>query len=153
MAYVSKLPDPSMDGVDHVNIYSGGKTEVGRWMSNFTRESIEIDGKAFASIEGYWFWLACYDDRLCDLSGFAAKKLGKELSPRKVYHEDEQVLFHDKIKVALALKCAKRPDMVEQIKNIKVPLTHYYVMRGQVRLAGFEWLVNFWEGIQGLKNN
>lgn len=50
--------DPKMDGVTHINIYSKGKTQLGRVASNFAYFPFEIpnDGR-FSSVEGYWHWL------------------------------------------------------------------------------------------------
>lgn len=55
--------NPRMDGVNHVNIYSNGKTEVGRKASNFYSEEKPFDtpdGK-FLSLEGYYHWLRIRD--------------------------------------------------------------------------------------------
>lgn len=41
-----KRLDPNMDGKDHINVYSGSQTELGRMLSNFYRQEIETkDGK------------------------------------------------------------------------------------------------------------
>lgn len=50
--------NPDEDGVTHINIYSKGKTELGRMLSNFTSFPIELDGQRFNSIEGVWFYFA-----------------------------------------------------------------------------------------------
>jgi hypothetical protein len=42
------------DGITHINIYSKGKTELGRWLSNFTYHPIETEDGKFDSVEGYW---------------------------------------------------------------------------------------------------
>ena len=34
--------DPSKDGIDHINIYSKGKTELGKYLSNFTYAPIKL---------------------------------------------------------------------------------------------------------------
>lgn len=51
--------DYKKDGVDHINIYSKGKTSLGRFLSNFAQADIETEDGNFASIEGYWYWLIC----------------------------------------------------------------------------------------------
>lgn len=67
-----------MDGVTHINVYSRGETAVGRWLSNFTRCSLETEDGNFESIEGYWYWLTTHDCELRELHGFLAKKVGRE---------------------------------------------------------------------------
>lgn len=69
---------PDEDGVTHINIYSKGKTEIGRWASNFQYAPIVIDDGHFDSVEGYFYWLGTRNAQLRFLSGFAAKKLGRE---------------------------------------------------------------------------
>lgn len=32
---------PEMDGIDHINVYSKGKTELGKLLSNFARTPFE----------------------------------------------------------------------------------------------------------------
>lgn len=69
--------DPNEDGISHINVYSKGRTGIGRFLSNFTFYPIHtVDGE-FHSIEGYWYWLTCRDDRLRYLHGYEAKKLGR----------------------------------------------------------------------------
>lgn len=55
--------NPILDGVNHINIYSNGKTEAGRKASNFYDDGIPFDtpdGK-FLSLEGYYHWLRIRD--------------------------------------------------------------------------------------------
>ena len=50
---------PATDGINHINIYSKGKTEVGRILSNFNTPFFKYEtphGK-FRSLEGYYHWL------------------------------------------------------------------------------------------------
>jgi hypothetical protein len=49
--------DSKQDGINHINIYSKGKTELGRLLTNFARTPIETPFGHFESGEGYWFWL------------------------------------------------------------------------------------------------
>ena len=45
--------NPQNDGVDHINIYSKGLTELGRFLSNFEHILITTEDGDFNSIEGY----------------------------------------------------------------------------------------------------
>ena len=67
------------DGITHINIYSKARTELGKWLSNFSYSPIKIENELFNSIEAYFYWLICKDDRLKLLYGYNAKKLGKEI--------------------------------------------------------------------------
>ena len=92
---------PATDGIDHVNIYSAGRTELGRFMSNFAQAPIQTIDGSFASIEGYWYWLGCEHtdrDTLRTVSGFAAKKLGRALQA-----EDWPNTSQFRLKIAVAI--------------------------------------------------
>jgi hypothetical protein len=70
---------PSEDGIGHINVYSKAKTKLGRELSNFSFSPFTHpeDGK-FNSIEGYWYWLGCKQEKLRKVWGYAAKRLGRE---------------------------------------------------------------------------
>lgn len=73
-----KIIDPNLDGITHINVYSGSRTELGRMLSNFCREEIYTKDGWFMSVEAYWFWLGISPDckeRECmrDLFGYQAK--------------------------------------------------------------------------------
>ena len=42
----------TIDGVHHINVYSKSKTEIGRWLSNFSYSPIQTKDGDFESIEG-----------------------------------------------------------------------------------------------------
>jgi hypothetical protein len=72
------------DGIDHINIYSKGKTELGRWLSNFSECAIKhpFDGY-FNSVEAYWYYDITGNEDLRLTSGFEAKQLGRNTIKRK----------------------------------------------------------------------
>jgi len=140
------------DGVDHINIYSKGKTELGRWMSNFARAPIFVDGIEFASIEAYWYWLgvdasAAEKMRLTRAVGFEAKQLGREL--REKFGSCEVPNFEEKILSAIREKVHRYTSFAKQLKESSLPFRHYYVFKnGFEKDAGFEWIVEFWEDLR-----
>ncbi len=136
--------DPEKDGIDHINIYSKGKTRLGRKLTNFAFSPFEHpeDGK-FNSIEGYWYWVSTEDDRLRKLSGFRAKKLGRELGAPDYIEEDE---FERKIKMAIKAKLDCCPALLEELKNTKIPLLHYYNYGGKVvEPKKGKWVIEYLE--------
>ncbi len=145
---------PENDGIDHINIYSKGKTELGRLMSNFafTPFELPLEGR-FASVEAYWYWLQTKDDRLRGLSGFLAKSAGKKLL---TLVDDETFIegFNKKIKNAICAKINYNPEIGKMLVKSELPFTHYYVFGNKKKEAGFKWLVEFWEGLrEELKQN
>jgi hypothetical protein len=147
------------DGVTHINIYSKGCTELGKLLSNFARTPFELpdDGKFF-SVEGYWYWRLVPSetegrDSLRYLSGFFAKKRGRELLARA----DERGLrigegdyknsgfFRAHIITVFRAKLEANPQIVELLKESTLPFAHYYVFNGVEKAAGYEWQVETWE--------
>ena len=115
-----------IDGVHHINIYSKGKTEIGRWLSNFSYSPIQTKHGWFNSLEGYWYWLTRLNDRLRTLHGFAAQKLGKE-SEIMVKISDEE--FKRKICDAIDIKLKINPKWIAE--SVNLPLKHYYEYGGK----------------------
>jgi hypothetical protein len=79
------------------------------------------------------------------LSGWGAKKLGKEL-PKQFELPDEE--FQEKIRKAICLKAAARPDMLADLKASDLPLKHYYVYGGKPKDAGYSWILDIWEEVR-----
>ncbi len=109
---------PENDGIDHINVYSLGKTNLGAKLSNFYKHTIvltsdDIDAAIerkghyperteFESIEGLWYWLQLYNpskpdnrgyntevNELCHLSFAKAKRHGKTLRTRFLHRLPE----------------------------------------------------------------
>jgi hypothetical protein len=127
-----------IDGVDHINIYSKGKTVLGRWLTNFAYSPITIPEHGdFASIESYWYWLGCEDDNLRHLHGFAAKKAGKAI-PNTI----DRPGFNELICKAIDIKLKSNLDMLYELYDSTLPLVHYYEYGGKRVDAGYRWIVD-----------
>lgn len=121
------LLKPSNDGRTHLNIYSKAQTELGRFLSNFTKCSIVTEDGPFMSIEGYWYWLSCKHDVLRTTYGHSAKAIGRACGGQDWVDDDE---FKRKICAAIEFKlmlpeawrlCNENPDL------LLLPFVHYYV--------------------------
>lgn len=112
------------DGKTHINVYSKGATWLGRKLSNFAHTPFEHpeDGR-FESVEGYWYWLGCKDERLRDAVGFEAKALGRELGAPDWIDTKE---FRRKIKMALRAKIEQHGKIRAELACSSLPLKHYY---------------------------
>jgi hypothetical protein len=114
---------PYTDGIDHINIYSKAKTKLGRALSNFSEIGfLHPKYGKFVSMEGYWYWLATgkTENRLRNLSGYAAKELGRKL-PRV-----ECDGFEADVKKGLLLRVEQNPVLAEAMKKCTLPFSHYY---------------------------
>lgn len=122
--------NPAEDGVEHINVYSHGKTELGRFLSNFAHTPINLPEGKFESIEGYWHYLGlpnnCPEkDKLKKLWGAEARKVGREL--RKKYGTQHRDDFKEKIRNAIDVKLETYVDdwWYDDLKYMQ--LEHYYV--------------------------
>lgn len=143
--------NPNNDGIDHINVYSQGKTVLGVFLSNWYRYPIILEPLGrFESIEGLWYWLSTKDDRLKSMSGFAAKKLGRSL-PKLVTLPDDE--FKCIIKQAIKIKVAGGPQYISFVDSV-LPFTHYYVFSGKQVDAGHKWIIEYLEQLRTeLKDN
>lgn len=130
--------DPEKDGVNHINVYSKGRTALGRFLSNFANSPIETEDGHFSSIEGYWYWLGTHDDHLRSLYGYRAKAYGRKLHSK---HRLDKSLFEDKIKKAITIKITNNDKFKELFANSSLKFEHYYVFGGKVIDAGYKWIL------------
>lgn len=136
------------DGVDHINIHSVAKTELGKLLSHFAHTPFEHPYFGpFYSMEGFWYYARSgfSVDRLRYLSGYRAKQVGRELD-YKWYAEFKQdiiaanyqkIIQHDRI----------RDLMIES----ELPFDHYYVFGPKKILVtpqSADWLVQGFEDIR-----
>lgn len=134
------------DGITHINIYSKGKTLLGRLLSNFANTPFNHpeDGM-FKSVEGYWYWLSCKDDRLRDVIGFDAKKLGRELRAPDWCKDPE---FKRKVCLAIKSKLEQNPGILSLMKANSLPFAHYYVYGDKVvEPEEGKWIIEYIESL------
>lgn len=128
------------DGYDYINIYSKGKTKIGRILSNFSHTPFNHpeDGK-FKSVDGYWYWLSCDDDKLRDLYGYKAKEYGRKAGGEDWLNNDE---FKRKIK--LAIKCKIEQNNIDLNETQNLPLKHYYMYGDKkVEPQDGKWIIEY----------
>lgn len=119
-------PDPDEDGVTHINVYTRGKTQLGRDLTNLS--DIGFDHPrlgSFRCMEGLWYYGLtgyCHDD-LRTLNGFDAKRVGRKKIRRRQLDEDQ---FREDIIAGLEARFEQNPDLKEALVNSHLPLLHYY---------------------------
>lgn len=131
--------NPLEDGKTHINVYSKGKTEFGRLLSNFAHTPFDCSAGHFESVEGYWYWILTGDDRLREMIGFQAKKFGRELPliRNEVTEQDLEIAYRAKLN--------QTPGLKEMLLNNNLPLVHYYVQDGRVIYQKeFFWTASLW---------
>lgn len=123
---------PKDDGVTHINVYSKGKTPLGRDLSNFAHTPFDHPQYGhFSSIEGFWYWLSTGGTRteFRALYGFKAKETGRLIREELERNGGLAIVddFNAKIKKAILCKIEQNPALQKALKESELPLTHYYV--------------------------
>lgn len=142
---------PKNDGIDHINIYSKGKTEIGRKLTNFARTPFFFNGLGFQSVEAAWYYFKTGQkhDFLRGLYGFSAKKEGKKLE-RIDCPEFNQIILE-----CIRCKFRQNKKLLREFAETSLPLSHYYYFGEEndpkiVRLPQYNWIVDELERIRGL---
>lgn len=130
---------PANDGLNHINIYSRGKTKLGKLLSNFANTPFCYNGELFQSVEGALYYYRTDDKRLISMHGNAAKKLGRSL--KQVKTEPPELL-----KAWFLAKVYSNPEIIELLSENNLPFAHYYVMYGKVIEAN-QTLPVIWQAI------
>lgn len=148
--------EPENDGIDHINIYSKGKTKLGQLLSNFAETPFEYPpfGK-FNSVEGFWYWYfsGMKHDELKVLSGFAAKQTG-----RSYITDHHEITDTDKEIVLEAIRCKLRQNkyILDMLVDNNLPLVHYYCYvdsNGGYKIIDkpeFNWIIDEYNRISEL---
>ena len=141
---------PDTDGTDHINIYSKGKTELGRLLTNFAHAPFMFPPYGeFASVEAFWYYAKTgfMHEHLKLLHGFKAKQQGKLLE--RVQYDN----FNPLILEAIRCKLRQHKRLRMLLTNSNLPLTHYYAFGSTgawkiVPLPQYQWIVDEIERIR-----
>lgn len=132
---------PEDDGITHINVYSKGKTLLGRMLSNFSQYRILLEEGSFASIEAYWYWLLTGEESLKEAHGFKAKSIGSRiLKTKEPLMDTNSKEFQFKIRYAIWTKINTYPKIRNALMQCKLPMAHYYVYGDRATYAGYEWI-------------
>lgn len=138
------------DGITHINIYSQGKTELGKFLSNFTYSPVETTHGHFLSLEGYYHYiksilaieqsplrdvllLTNHDrlEHLRKLYGKYAQQHGRavrqELMAQGVWFDDTVSIIKLPWFVEALKYKIRTSNLVADFLESTLPFTHYYV--------------------------
>ena len=138
--------DPREDGITHINIYSKANTQLGRYMSNWTKDYINTELGEFDSIEGLIYYMGSFDPKLRRLSGFEAKEYGEKVDRGIRLPTD---IFRGIIVGAMENKVLGNNHLHSLLKASTLPLTHYYTYGNKViEIPKWQWQVAEWDIIR-----
>lgn len=130
------------DGINCINIFSRGETELGRQLSNFAHLPFEFEGEKFQSAEGWYYWFSRGQEPIMKfLHGSEAKKVGETL-------QREKEIDAELLKKVFYAKLNSYPDLKEKVKNSTLSFVHYYVMHGRKILPESHWNGELWNVVR-----
>lgn len=147
---------PVNDGLDHINVFSRGKTPLGKKLTNFHRSYFEHPkyGK-FASVEAFWYFRlllehGIHSEEIKMTFGFSAKELGRKLLPVKDDDSDcsFSVEFKEDICEAVRCKLRQNKDILKELTYSTLPLVHYYFYGKDetnvkiVTVPQYDWIID-----------
>lgn len=115
--------NPLDDGVNHINVYSKGRTRLGRLLTNLA--DVPVDHPTygtFRTAEGLWYYLktGCKHESLRALAGFDAKKFGNTLEV--VWNQD----FKEQFLLGVRAKVRDNEELQHLLRGSDLPFAHYY---------------------------
>lgn len=145
------LYGPSTDGIDHININSKSRCELGLMLSNFTNTSFtHPEYGNFKSMENFYAWIVTEEedkDHLRDCSPYEAREVIKNTK------RDMEALSNI-LKEALVYKFKHNKRIAELfLENRELPFKHYYwygndLENVKIITQGNSWLVEGWTTIR-----
>lgn len=117
------LGSPFTDGIDHINIFSLSRSELGVLLSNFTKTPfVHPNFGPFNSMEGFYYYIStgAADEKLRHLTHGQAKICGKK------YPRVETKNFNDIMMEGLRCKVEQNPYIKRKLHMSSLPFKHYY---------------------------
>ncbi len=144
-------PDPNMDGVDHINIWNKGKTELGRFLNQTSRSDfVHPEYGPFHSVMGFWHWIKSYDrdDNYRYLSGGRIKKYATENPGGETFFIKD---YQEVLLAANYEKIMQKEEMKKLFVESTLPFDHYYLFGDSnvlVKPFGREWVCKMYEDLR-----
>lgn len=151
---MQRIYNPNEDGISHINVYSKGKTELGRLLTNFAETPFKHPELGyFRTMESYWYYLKTGKvfENIRDMDGYTAKKFGRKVLPKTNNNEKREISddFKEKIREGIRCKLKQNKKILKMLVQNDLPLSHYYVYGNTVKpLPEFDWILEEIERIK-----
>lgn len=151
--------DPNEDGVSHINVYSKGKSKLGRLLSNFADTPFNLNGVRYACVEAFWYVTKMRNANKGTLTPVFSEEEIVAMAGRKGY--DAKTVFKaykrgekadeptaEELKQAYQAKLAAHPEIGQLLKGNNLPLAHYYMYKDKMVAAdNYLWTAELWNKI------
>lgn len=148
------------EGVDHINVFSKSKTQLGRLLSNFAHTPFTVSDGSFESVESWWYWKKMININKTVLFPIFTEEhlstiknlIGKEAKEyfRSLFEDGEGDYRPTKneLKEVYLQKLKEHPEITEMLLKNQLPIAHYYMMFDkQVNADSTLWTAKLWEEI------
>lgn len=157
----------NQDGFTHINIYSNGRTILGRKLSNFPKSPVVTVHGEFLSLEGYYhylkLWTSLEEGEVTDILRTLMLAKMEDLKtmygrPAQTYGRDLRKLFAEKgiwvinepderfdefFEVALHRKIKGDGVLLDMVVSNDLPYVHYYAIKGEGHFKPhYQWLAD-----------
>ena len=148
----------SQDGIDHINIYSKGKSTLGKRLTNMFPFNFTFDGLIFKSVEHAWHYY-----KFIDYNPDVATQIFETNSPydalkiaRANATEDTSSVvltneFRSLIKEVIKQRIMEDESLIILLRNSWLPFEHYYVYGAdkiQDQSDKYAWLIYIFDDIR-----
>lgn len=146
------------DGVTHICIDFGAKTELGRMLSHYYEHDSFIHPVfgSFKCLEGFWRYINCIDnenkrrDEFRTASGKAASKISRDLEKRNVKNFKEIIYAANYHRIILDEK------LHEKFIQSTLPFDYYHLF-GPAKIVsrgkGYQWIITMYEDLRNIIKN
>jgi hypothetical protein len=153
------MTNPVEDGVTHINVYTKGATDLGRFLTNMSHTPFDYTdrhGTTFKllNVEQYWYYMKLKDlvqgadilqlDSIFKLNGFQAKKFGQAMQKNYNLHDSHVDLNQFRLDIlrCIQAKILAYPEFARMLADSTLPFKHYYVYAGRVtELPQYDWIL------------
>ena len=149
--------NPKDDGVNHINIYSAGKTKLGSQLSNMYKVSVFYKNLKFTSVEHAWHYFKFLPSnpelalRILGMANpFEVKKLAKKYVTPAVQEYAQTDDFKNIIIEIIEDRINRNMPLMLLMVHNELPYKHYYVFKGHVKDESikYKWLIEAIKNIQ-----
>lgn len=139
-----RFEDCTIEGVDHINIFSKSTLEIGRALSNFALTPFTYEPYGdFQSAEGFYFWY-CTGQKHHELKfmhGAEAKKTGSKYRKDRIDVVGMNDELLEVLEGMLVAKVSCNPWIQDLLIKSELPFIHYY-QYGDIRteVSGYDWI-------------
>lgn len=141
------------DGINHINIYSKGKTNLGKRLTNMHHFTFRYDNIEFISVEQAWhFYKFCGYPEIANKvlqfkNSFECLKFARDNKQEDSAEHVQTPIFQQLMKDVIRTRIECDIELQNMLRNSWLPFEHYYVYGDKIQdqRNKYEWLLDIFE--------